>query len=124
MIFSNSVKEVLGLLLIESFGSTTVRSGLEELILEGRVCGWMVAMIVHNLMDTIDGAGRKVCDITDLLHRYTMLKESKCSCSLCNVNTFVPHDGCVELGKVVWVGRAGSGEVRRYSLITFWRDSE
>ena len=86
---------------------------------------WMVAIVVHNLMDTIDGAGRKVCDITDLLHRYTMLKESKCSCSLCNVNTFVPHDGCVELGKVVscGVGRAG-GEVRRYSLITFRRDSE
>ena len=59
-----------------------------------------------------------------------MLKESKRTCYLCNVNTFVPHDGRVELGKVVWVGRscgvgrAGSGEVRKYSLITFWRDSE
>ena len=77
-------------------------------------------MVVHNLMDTIDGTGRKVCDITDLLHRYTILKESKCSCSLCNINPFVPHDSCVKLGKVVWVGCAELGEVWRYSLITFW----
>ena len=94
MISYDSVKKFLSLLFVKSFKLATVRDILEELIFAGGVGDRMVATIVHDFVDLIDSAGRYVCDIADLLHRYTILKKSKYTYSLHNVNTFVLHDYC------------------------------
>ena len=70
-------------------------------------------MLVHKLIDSTDSAGRKTCEIDDIIHRDTLLKKSKYICFLHNTDGFVVYSA----GDLSGVG--GQISVVIYSLITF-----
>ena len=94
-----------------------MRSIFKELIFESEVCGRIVVILVCNMMDLINSTERKICHITVIFHRHTVLKESKGTSFLHNTDSFVAYHGCSWLlvdvgssgvrwhGGVVWVVR-------------------